>query len=1085
MGLDQHVVDTLVSLVRQAYPDWQSFADVRTFEEERGYKLEAVQKAIGPDGLLLESALREDLEGRAFTSFYERFKKIAQATNMLYLSTPSTGDLNALRLAHDADPEVFERFCWALLDLLWGDGSSPERLGRYLSVLAAEDLPSKWTFPTYFLFLTHPDEDLFVKTDTMRRLAKELKTPWTAKGSPTAEEYAAILTWAHDLQDALQPFGVQDMIDVQSLLWIAGSELGTPTQPQANGYWKIAPGASARNWDACREGGFIGIGWEALGDVGAMSREEFKTAQAAAVDEYDDWTVSGTEQVWHFAHAIAEGDLIVANKGKSEVVGFGKVTGPYEYLKGVEHGHHLPVEWFDVRLRRLPEPRHGWMRTLRSMKRGEFDALLSLPPDASADVLGPPFDKIFADRADADQGLDLMAQALGKLGVINNQDERFAVTLNAGAHLLTLDFGPWCVMRWGPASKPDRLQLAMFADAPGTSGMEVHFRFKQKVEDHEVVLRLMGPGTVTAEVRQHFLETARLVGSTFAHHGICGERKYHVHEVAEAVFDESIRDRLLTEGLEKRESEEGEVAMDPAFTPEALELLTAMAEDPTKSFNAAHKDELTKCVQEPVQDLLLTVGERVAPPLKQALETKKRLFGIFPKNDFGRGGAWAYYWGAFYPVGGKKSEGCQLYGFLNEEGLSYGFSIGNYASEDRKRFARNVEENRQAIVAALGDTINAPGFEFGHENESAGGHITVGNEGLDLAGWLEQGAKVAPNVRVVVPWHELLGIERDQLIDDVANAFARLFPLVLLATSDDPMPAIRIYMEGDIEEEDEIEVNPPYSLDDLVVETSLPKENLEAWLRAIERKGQAILYGPPGTGKTYVAERLAKHLVAEGTGTAELVQFHPAYAYEDFMQGMRPKARDGGGLDYPIMDGRFKQFCDQARGRNGLSVLIIDEVNRANLARVFGELMYLLEYRDKSIPLAAGGRFSIPANVRLIGTMNTADRSIALVDHALRRRFAFLPLYPDYQMLADYHAKYGSGYNPAKLVELLKDLNRKIGDHHYEVGTSFFMRPDIADQLPDVWSMEIEPYLEEYFFDQRATVDSFRWDEVKKKLGAE
>jgi 5-methylcytosine-specific restriction protein B len=79
----------------------------------------------------------------------------------------------------------------------------------------------------------------------------------------------------------------------------------------------------------------------------------------------------------------------------------------------------------------------------------------------------------------------------------------------------------------------------------------------------------------------------------------------------------------------------------------------------------------------------------------------------------------------------------------------------------------------------------------------------------------------------------------------------------------------------------------------------------------------------------------------------------------------------------------------------------------------------------------------------------------------------------------------GGGYDPAKLVEVLKDLNRKIGDHHYEVGTSFFMRPDIAEQLPDVWSMEIEPYLEEYFFDQRATVDSFRWDEVKKKLGAE
>ena len=125
MGLDQHVVDTLGSLVRQTYPDWESFADERTVMEERGYKVDAVEKAIGPDGLLLESALREDLEGRAFNSFYERFKKIAQATNLLYMSTPSTGDLNALHLAHDAEHEIFERFCWALLDLLWAMARRP------------------------------------------------------------------------------------------------------------------------------------------------------------------------------------------------------------------------------------------------------------------------------------------------------------------------------------------------------------------------------------------------------------------------------------------------------------------------------------------------------------------------------------------------------------------------------------------------------------------------------------------------------------------------------------------------------------------------------------------------------------------------------------------------------------------------------------------------------------------------------------------------------------------------------------------------------------------------------------------------
>ena len=101
--------------------------------------------------------------------------------------------------------------------------------------------------------------------------------------------------------------------------------------------------------------------------------------------------------------------------------------------------------------------------------------------------------------------------------------------------------------------------------------------------------------------------------------------------------------------------------------------------------------------------------------------------------------------------------------------------------------------------------------------------------------------------------------------------------------------------------------------------------------------------------------------------------------------------------------GRLLTFCGEAKKRAGLSILIIDEINRANLSRVFGELMYLMEYRNESISLAGGSQFSIPDNVRIIGTMNTADRSIALVDHALKRRFAFIKLYPDYELLKNFH----------------------------------------------------------------------------------
>jgi len=125
-------------------------------------------------------------------------------------------------------------------------------------------------------------------------------------------------------------------------------------------------------------------------------------------------------------------------------------------------------------------------------------------------------------------------------------------------------------------------------------------------------------------------------------------------------------------------------------------------------------------------------------------------------------------------------------------------------------------------------------------------------------------------------------------------------------------------------------------------ETGFPIKELERWVAAVERKGQAIFYGPPGTGKTFAAEHIARHLIGGGDGFYDIVQFHPAYAYEDFVQGIRPKAREDGQLDYPIVPGRFIEVCKRARRCKDRCVLIIDEINRANLARVFGELMYFL-----------------------------------------------------------------------------------------------------------------------------------------------
>jgi MoxR-like ATPase len=341
-------------------------------------------------------------------------------------------------------------------------------------------------------------------------------------------------------------------------------------------------------------------------------------------------------------------------------------------------------------------------------------------------------------------------------------------------------------------------------------------------------------------------------------------------------------------------------------------------------------------------------------------------------------------------------------------------------------------------------------------------------------------SKAVAGVAVGKQFSEHGPLRNDEFSGGLASVAAKLrdlgFEVVQESTRITPSPSV---------EDTPVIRQPRYSVDDFTVETKISKPTIERWLARLQRKRQLILQGPPGTGKTFIAERLARTLVSDTIGLWDIVQFHPSYAYEDFMQGIRPRTVSGA-LTYEVEPGRFLEFCERASKTGAPAVLIIDEINRANLSRVFGELMYLLEYREKSSPLASGGKpFCIPKNVYLIGTMNTADRSIALVDHALRRRFSFIYLEPDYEVLRAHLTEHELPVD--SLVRTLKAINAAIEDRNYWIGISFFLSDgnQLRTTLPEIWRGEIEPYLEEYFYDRLDRAATFQWDSLIKKELAE
>lgn len=275
------------------------------------------------------------------------------------------------------------------------------------------------------------------------------------------------------------------------------------------------------------------------------------------------------------------------------------------------------------------------------------------------------------------------------------------------------------------------------------------------------------------------------------------------------------------------------------------------------------------------------------------------------------------------------------------------------------------------------------------------------------------------------------------------------------------------------------------SLEWLANETLWPPERLQEIVDALRSDHpQIVLAGPPGTGKTWIAQLMARYVTQDDPTRYRLVQFHPSYTYEAFIEGLRPVVSNQA-VSFSRVDGVVLDIVRGMAGRNDPYVLIVDEMNRANLPKVFGELMYLFEYRGRSIDLQYSQGFRLPPNLSFVGTMNTADRSIRSLDVALRRRFDVFECPPDLEVLRRYYTTHENGV--PSLIQGVASLNAELEqrlDRHHTIGHTFFMAPGMSPAvLLRVWRRKIGPLIEEYFFDQPVEATTFQperfWPELR------
>jgi MoxR-like ATPase len=499
----------------------------------------------------------------------------------------------------------------------------------------------------------------------------------------------------------------------------------------------------------------------------------------------------------------------------------------------------------------------------------------------------------------------------------------------------------------------------------------------------------------------------------------------------------------------------------PGYSEQTLEYLLELPEHVNdRAWHEKNKRRYEQVLRDPSQAIVDELRTRYIQRLSPTVAGGKRHLSILKKNDYGKGGYHDHYWYAFYdPAAGSKTKSVQLYvRFLAGEGVwRYGLAMGEYCGNYLERLSDAFTNSREAVADYLRHAPDKTIIRL------VIGDKTIEYSPTEFAAWLM--GLTDDVLRTDTPIADIDIIREyplstlpdlaETLVDEVGRYFTWAWPLFDAAvtghwpvtTSSSTVSPPGVELAVDVDE------NAPQTLRELAELTALSEAFLEELEEALWAKQQAILVGPPGTSKTYIARQFARYFVRqlEGRpqGSFDVLYMHANWAYEDFFEGLKPTSKDGL-LTFETRKGFFLEWVERLRSDSAkaVHVLVLDEINRCDTAAVLGELLQLLEYRGTTVRLMSGRNFVFPSNLYIIGTMNSADRSIGRLDLALRRRFLWLDMYPQPETLDRWLKRPGNnplGFDPTSLAQKLVAPGEHGIPPEQQIGHALFILQRIGE----------------------------------------